>query len=241
MRRISKSASARAVSFGALLALTVGLAACSSQPIESTPQFDPSTAAIPGQIENLFGYLEAGEVRAAVGMTDLALDANAADAPLLGDDAYTGLDARPQLKEVGEPQVSDGGTRARVSVSYAIGQTERTETLELEHAEAEGDVPAHWVIVVDPETAGFDASGADLLPSGTEYSVNGVDVSGAFRDLSGEAPRVMAFAGTYPIRITVAGADPAADTVTIEVDTLFGTTTANDQLRTFAAEHGFSD
>lgn len=239
VRRIGMSAAPRATSIGAVLALAVGLAACSPPPLEGPDEFDPSTAGIPGQIENLFEYLSEGDVRAAVRMTDFAVDENAADAPLLGDEAYVSLDDRPRLEDVGDPQVSEDGNRAEVSVTYLLGETERTETLDLERIPAQGGVGEHWVFVVDPETAGFDASGALLLPPDTQYRVNGVDVSAAFANLSDTAPRVMAFAGTHPIEITVAGADPATDTITVEVDTLFGTTTADDELRAFASEQGF--
>jgi hypothetical protein len=222
------------------MAVALGVSACApSVPPLDTPSLpDTKTAGLPGQVETFFGYLAGGQAGAALRMTDLAIDENAPNAPLIGDDAYASLSARPTLMDVGEPKVSDDGARADVDVTYAVGADERSETIHLEFVEQSGDVPEHWVLLVDAASEGFDATGAADLPSGTRYSVNGVDVTPAFEDLSGSSSRVMAFAGIYPLEITVPGATPTTETITIDVDTLFGTTSADGKLSAFADSLG---
>lgn len=225
---------------GLLLAVALGVSACapSVAPLDGPPEFDAKTAGIPGQVETFFGYLAGGQATAALRMTDLAIDESAADAPLLGDEVYETLTDRPTLKNVGEPKISDDGDDAEIDVTYAVGADERSETVRLEFVEKSGGVPEHWVLLVDSGSEGFDATGASDLPSGTRYSVNGVDVTSAFENLSGSSPRVMAFAGTYPLEITVPGATPMTETITVDVDTLFGTTSADGKLSGFADSLG---
>ncbi|QCQ15904.1 hypothetical protein [Microbacterium sp. RG1] len=207
-------------------------------PLDGPPEFDADTAGLPGQVETFFGYLAGGQAAAALRMTDVAIDESAPGAPFIGDEAYESLMDRPSLKNVGEPKVSDDGTLADIDVTYAIGADERSETLQLAYVDKQGDIPAHWVFVVDPASAGFDAAGAADLPSGTRYSVNGVDVTSAFENLSGSSSRVMAFAGTYPLEIAVPGATPTTETIAIDVDTLFGTMSADGKLSGFADSLG---
>ncbi|GAA2589427.1 hypothetical protein [Microbacterium binotii] len=199
---------------------------------------DLNAAAIPGLVETFFGYLAAGDSGAAVRMTDLPFDESARDAPFIDDAAYQSFSDRPTLREVGEPQVSDDGNRADVDVTYAVGESERTESIELEFVKAANGVPDHWVFLIDTACAGFDASDASLLPDGTRYSVNGVDVTAAFSNLAGASPRVMAFAGTYPIEVAVAGEQPATVTITIDVDTLFRASDDDGKFRDLAAQLG---
>ncbi|GAB3153848.1 hypothetical protein GCM10027058_23220 [Microbacterium neimengense] len=225
---------------GAVLSLAMTITACSSPEVAPVGPADLSTAAIPGVVETFFGYLTAGESGAAVRMTDLPFDELATDAPFIDDAAYQSLSDRPMLREVGEPQVSDDGNRADVDVTYSVGESERTESLELEFVKAANGVPDHWVFLVDTTRAGFDAADASLLPEGTRYSVNGVDVTAAFSNLAGASPRVMAFAGTYPIEVAVAGEEPATVTVTIDVDTLFGASGADGKFRDLASQLGMT-
>lgn len=226
---------------GAVLALAMTMTACSSPEVEPVGPVDLSTAAIPGVVETFFGYLSAGESGAAVRMTDLPFDESATDAPLLDDAAYRSLPDRPTLTEVGEPQVSEDGHRADVDVTYTVGKSERTESLELEFVKAVNGIPDHWVFLVDTSRAGFDAADASLLPEGTRYSVNGVDVTEAFDIVGATSPRVMAFAGTYPIEVAVAGPTLATTMmIMIDVDTLFGTSGADGKFRDLASQLALS-
>lgn len=226
-----------------VLGISLALSACAPaspvQPIATSIDDLQAEATV----ENFFELLEDGDARSAALMTDLDVDIDAGEALLLADEVYSSVDSRPELVEVTRAEtVADG---AQVQVRYQVGDDTRDETMHLVRIPKEGTVPEHRLVHLSSETVGVDMSGAERLPDGTEYRINGVDVTAAIvaavqnASATGGTPRVLAFGGSYPIDVVVPGGDGFTDTFLLEVPTFVGGDSAGEGFADFVRQHGF--
>ncbi|QAY72878.1 hypothetical protein ET445_05510 [Agromyces protaetiae] len=239
----------------ATIAVSIGLSGCSpaTDPAsDSAPTFDPKPAelSVETAISRFFSFLyDAGSPETALERTDLNVDLASDLALFLTDDGYFNVEDRTKLLDVEDISVTSDGARATATVTYEVAGTEVTAPIELVRT----DEPmantqlVDYAVVIPTDAFGIDATGAELLPPDTVYTIGEYDddVSAVFRAAVGWAapdgtlPRIPAFGGTYPLTITVPGDGGFTDTLVLKTSTFYGGDGTDGVLEAFAHAHGF--
>jgi hypothetical protein len=234
----------------AMAGLVLALSACAASEPDPAPTPDDLFSAEDGvrtSVNSFFGFLALGASEAAAAeKTDLGVDPESDLALLLSDGVYMYNENRAKLLEVADISVSADEEHGQATVTYELSGTELTEQIELVRtAEADGDQPDDYAVMLPKDAVGFDPTGAELLPPDTVYRIGEADVSAAFREAAGwagsdgELPRLPAFGGTYPIEITVPGDGGFTDTLTLTTSTFYGGNDTDGALEDFAHAHGY--
>ncbi|PKI91260.1 hypothetical protein CW368_08370 [Actinomycetales bacterium SN12] len=157
---------------------------------------------------------------------------------------HSRIEDRPIIRSVDDVSVSKDGKRGRVTVTYDMADVEHTDTLQLKLKSDNEARPDDYAMVIPQDRFGLDASGVERLPADTVYRIHGVDVSEAFLEAraladGGDVPRIPAFGGTYPLEITVPGADGFTGTVMLQMSGVLDGTGTDGVLSAFVGQHGF--